>query len=446
MKPLSILLVFAGLFYFSTIRAQINPTNNIIGVDITLPQNSTYTYDSALISCYNFGTRQIGLHFLWKSGLETTPGVFTFTNLDIANAYYPYFNVQVDLNIDPIETNILELPTDLVNRTFDDIVVIDRFKILLDSVFNHIPDLQLSSLVIGSEIDAYLGTDQAKWTQYITFYREVAAYAKSLRPGLKVACEAMFTGLTGSAATYLQALNSNSDYIGVSYYPINNDFTVKSPTVAASDFSVVVDLYPAKPIFFYQLGYPSSSLCNSSEDKQAKFIEQVFQSWDTYHENIKMIDFTWLHDWSAEAVNYWSDYYGISDTAFIGFLGSIGLRNWDGNGSDKQAFIELKCQAKQRGYNTLPINCEAGVTSINNSDQISIFPNPAQTKLKIELPSDLKNFHLTIYNQFGQIEKSVPDFNNSNTGIDVSNLPNGLYFIVLHHSDRQISRKFLIDK
>jgi hypothetical protein len=446
MKLLSVLLFFAALLYTSITRAQINPTNNIIGIDITLPQNSTYTYDSAFISCYNFGTRQIGLHFLWKSGIETTPGVFSLSNLDIANIYYPYFNVQVDLNIDPIETNILELPTDLVNYAFDDIVVINRFKILLDSVFHHIPNLQISSLVIGSEVDGYLGTDPVKWTQYTTFYREVATHAKSLRPGLNVACEAMYTGLTGSAATYLQALNSYSDYIGVSYYPINENFTVKPAAVVASDFSNVVGLYPAKPIFFYQLGYPSSPLCNSSEDQQAKFIEQVFQSWDTYHENIKMIDFTWLHDWSAETVNYWSDYYGISDTAFLGFLGSIGLRNWEENGSDKQAFIELECQAKQRGYHALPINCESGVTSFISNDQITMFPNPAQTKLTIELPSDLQNFHLTIYNQFGQIETVSQNIHDRTINIDVSDLPNGLYFIVLHHSDQQISQKFLIDK
>jgi hypothetical protein len=432
----------------TTVKAQITPTNNIISIDITLPQNASYTYDSAFINCYNIGMRQIGLHFLWKSGLEATPGIYSLSTLDIANLYYPYFNVPVDLNIDPIETNVLELPSDLTSYVFSDTVVINRFKILLDSVFNHIPDLQLSSLVIGSEVDGYLGTDSAKWAQYTTFYSAVSAYAKTLRPGLKVACEAMYPGLTGASSIYLQTLNSYSDYIGVSYYPLNSNFTVKPASVVAIDFSNLVSLYPSKPIYFYQLGYPSSSSCNSSETKQAQFIDQVFQSWDTYSSNIKMIDFTWLHDWSSATVNYWSTYYGISDTAFLGFLGSIGLRNWSGNGTDKQAYKELECETKQRGYNTLNINCTTGISELSNNENnpIALFPNPVKNILHIQMSFDLENAEIKIYNQLGQIKKRISNINNRNISIETVDLSNGLYVIVLQNGDRQLNRKFIINK
>lgn len=441
-------IIIIGLFFTTIAKAQITPTNNIISVDITLPQNTNYTYDSAFTNCYNIGMRQIGLHFLWKSSLEAAPGIYTFSNLDIANLYYPYFNIPVDLNIDPIETNVLELPSDLASYVFSDTVVINRFKILLDSVFNHIPNLQLSSLVIGSEVDGYLGTDSAKWAQYTTFYSVISAYAKTLRPGLKVACEAMYPGLTGASSIYLQALNYYSDYIGVSYYPLNYNFTVKPVTVVATDFSNVVSLYPSKPIYYYQIGYPSSSSCNSSETQQAQFVAQVFQSWDTYSANIKMIDFTWLHDWSTATVNYWSTYYGISDTAFLGFLGSIGLRNWNGNGTDKQAYIELQCQAKQRGYNSLPITCTNGIPDQSNkaNNLIHIFPNPIQDKLNIEIPVDLKNTEIKIYNQLGQIEKSISNISSKNISIETLDLSNGLYFIVLQNGDKQVHGKFILSK
>lgn len=70
-------IALVGLLYSWPVKAQITPTNNIISVDITLPQNTSYTYDSAFINCYNLGMRQVGLHFLWKSSLEASPGVYT---------------------------------------------------------------------------------------------------------------------------------------------------------------------------------------------------------------------------------------------------------------------------------------------------------------------------------------------------------------------------------
>ncbi len=438
---INILLV---LLLFSTLKAQISPINNVIGIDITLPQNPSYTYDSAFIYSYQLGMRQIGLHFLWKSSIETSPRVYNLSFLDIANIYYPAINVPVDLNIDPIETNVLELPTDIALLSFTDTIVINRFKTLLDSIFIHIPNLELSSLVIGSEIDAYLGTDSALWAQYTSFYSIVSAYAKTLRPGLKVSCEATFPGLIGASSEYIQLLNVYSDIIGVSYYPLNGDFTVKPTNIVATDFSNIVRLYPYKPIYYYQLGYPSSSQCNSSEIKQSEFISQVFQSWDTFANNIKMIDFTWLHDWSPDAVNYWSSYYGISDTSFLAFIGSIGLKNW--NGTDKQSYNELKCQAKQRGYNALSIICTNDIDIYNNNDFINIYPNPVLNELNIEYPFDIINTEIKMYNQLGQIEKDITDIKTRNIKIETSNLSNGLYFIIIQNGCTQIIRKIIIDK
>jgi hypothetical protein len=364
--------------------------------------------------------------------------------LDFANLYYPnnsHFDIPVDLNIDPVETNHEELPSDISGLAFDNPVIINRFKILLDSIFKHIPDLQLSSLVIGSEIDAYLGTDSGKWGQYITFYAAVSAYARTLRPGLKVSCEAQFAGLTTNASDYLQKLNQYSDIIGVSYYPLYGDFTVKQPVSVASDFDNIVNQYPSKPIFFYQAGYPSAQLCNSSETLQAEFIRQVFQNWDAHSDNIKMIDFTWLHDWSEEAVKTWASYYGLNDSVFLAFIGSIGLRYWDGNGCDKASFKELQCQAKQRGYNNLNIDCSTGIAEQdNNIDGITIFPNPSCGKINVNIPEKAR--HLQIINSVGEIIKSFEI--NGEEKITAVIAANGIYTIIIS-ADRQIlAKKFVV--
>ncbi len=405
---------------------QITPDKNIICVDVNVPQNASYTYDSAFVASKNLGMTQTGLFFTWAS-IETSPGVFDFSYLDIANIYYPAYNTSVDLTIAPIATNHLEVPADLASYPMDNPIVINRFKILLDSIFAHIPSLQLSSLEIGSEVDVYLGSDSAKWTQYTNFYSSVSAYAKSLRVNVKVACEVTFDGLTGSSSNFVQTLNTFSDLIAVSYYPLNSDFTVKPVSIIPADFAQIIELYPSKPIYFTQFGYPSSAVCNSSNELQSQFIQQTFASWDQYASNIKMIDFTWMHDLSPETISYYSTYYGIADTKFLNFLGSIGLRTYAGSGIDKPAYNELICQANRRGYNN--INC---VTSIDNNTLepgFKIFPNPANNILFLEFNKSTNAIsEIKIANAFQQevYDKKVTGYQ---TSLDISGLAAGAYFV-----------------
>jgi hypothetical protein len=367
--------------------------------------------------------------------------------MDIANYYYPLHNMPVDLTITPIHTNNLEVPSDLTTVAFNSPIMINRFKALLDSIKAHTPNLVLSSLVIGSEHDVYMGTNATLWSQYTTFYDSVSVYAKTLWPGLKVATELTFTGIT-TLNTFAQTLNTNSDYIGVSYYPLNNDFTVKSVSTIPTDFATLVGLYPSKPICFYQYGYPSSTTCNSSEALQAQFITQTFSTWDNYSSNVKLIDFTWLHDLDTAAVNFYGTYYGITDTVFLEYLHTLGLRNWSGSGTDKAAFEELQCQAKQRGYNNININCTTGIAdaSSNGNYFISIFPNPAQNELTIVVPFNLLNAEIKICNPLGQIEEYISNIDTDKINIETSNLSNGIYLIVLQNGDRQLISKFIINK
>ncbi|MBA3704547.1 MAG: hypothetical protein H0W84_01190, partial [Bacteroidetes bacterium] len=131
--------LIALLFQISITQAQITPANNVIAVDVNQPQNASYTYDTAFAACYNLGMREIGISFPWTN-LETSPGIFDFTYLDIANYYYPAHSISVDLTIAPINTNVKSVPSDLSSINFDNTIMINRFKKLLDSIFKHIPN------------------------------------------------------------------------------------------------------------------------------------------------------------------------------------------------------------------------------------------------------------------------------------------------------------------
>jgi hypothetical protein len=317
--------------------------DRILAIDITSAADNDY--ESAFRRGKDVGMQEVGLFFNWNA-IESDPAVYENANLAIANMYYPHRDTTVSLTIAPIHTNKKVVPDDLRKTPFNDPTMIRRFTEMLDWVFTQIPDLELRSLVIGSEMDVYLGSDEDQWQQYRTFYREVRNHLREKHPNLPVAAEATFEGLTGYAQDQMKELNEYSDIIGVSYYPLE-DFTVKDPSFVAFDFSTLTELYD-KPIYFYQLGYPSSPLLDSSETKQSEFIREVFTAWDVYESQIKLIDFTWLHDLSQEAVRENEQFYGMTDDRFAAFLGSLGLRTYDG--TDKEAFKTLQEEAEKRGW------------------------------------------------------------------------------------------------
>jgi hypothetical protein len=303
----------------------------VLSIDITISSNNDYDYAFALAQ--SAGAEDTSLSLQWDD-LEPTPGQYGSDPnwLEIANTFYPSQNVAISLTLAPIDTNNLRLPEDLEEKSFADPEVIERFKRLLAYVFSQIPDLELSSLAIGNEIDAYLLTDEQRWRDYQTFFREVSSYAKSLRPDLVVGSKVTFGGL-GVAGEFITDLNTYADAVMLTYYPLEADFTVKHPDIVSSNFDKVVQTFPDKPIYILEAGYPSSSVLNSSEEKQAEFIRAVFRAWDEHAAQIKLVSFTWLHDVSPESLEFFATYYRMNDKKFLAFIATLGLRTWLNMGS-----------------------------------------------------------------------------------------------------------------
>jgi hypothetical protein len=305
-------------------------------------------YDRSFALAQEAGMQVTSLSLAWDE-LETSTERYGMTPnfLEIANAFYPSQGVAISLTLAPIDTNNLRLPEDLKEKSFADPELIERFKRLLDYVFLQIPNLELSCLVIGNEIDAYLLDNEQRWQEYQIFFREVSSYAKSLRPNLVVGTKVTFSGLE-LAADFIRDLNAYTDVVMLTYYPLDADFTVRNPDEVATDFDEIVEAFPNKPIFILEAGYPSSSLLNSSEEKQAEFIRAVFNAWDKHVAQIKLVSFTWLHDVSPDELEFFASYYQTDDEKFLAFIASLGLRTFVGEA--KQAYDVLKEETEARGW------------------------------------------------------------------------------------------------
>lgn len=174
----AVLLILLSLFAFTT-HAQLPKGDRILAWKVDMTENNRFdcAYTYAQTACIE------SIHFAFSWNLmEPTIGAFDQTFLDntlgISDAYFTALGIQLELNLPAMNTVTKDVPEDLLDVAFDDPIMINRFQILLDTVFGRLPNLELSALNIGNESDIYMGTDEAQYNAYKTFLDAVVPYAK----------------------------------------------------------------------------------------------------------------------------------------------------------------------------------------------------------------------------------------------------------------------------
>ena len=321
------------------------PAMRRLGIDVQPTKDGDY--DEAIHIAKEGGAQVVSLSFNWED-IETAPNVYGNPNLSIANSYYPAQDVQVQLSIRPLDTNGPHVPIDLRDLPYDSPVVIARFDKMVDFVLSQISDVSLASLGIGNEVDAPLGADARKWAQYRRFFEAVRAHIKAKHAGLPIGVSTTFAGATGAIRSSVKALNAATDWVMITYYPLNGDFTAKDPAVVTRDFDRLTHLYAGRKIAFVEAGYPSGGACESSESKQAEFVRRVFRAWDAHATQIPFLSFSWLSDKSPDDVERFTHYYAMDSAPFREYLQTLGMRTYEGK--SKRSFETWKSEAKSRGW------------------------------------------------------------------------------------------------
>ena len=306
-------------------------------------------FDSAFIVARQAGIQVTELSFPWDM-IETAPGTYVDPSGYLsATQFYGANNVQLILGIAVINTVKRTAPAYLATYDFDDPEFIAAFKSLMDWLMEHIPaGVTVPAISIGNEVDLYLDGDE--WDKYRTFYQEVVAYMKTAWPGHKYGVKTtVMSGVMGEERTRIQQLNQYSDVIMLNYYPQDDSFHVFEPEMVHQNFVELLSVFRGKQIWFTEVGYQSGyKYCRSSRTLQGHFYHELFKAWDTFNANVRCINVNWLHDQPAEQVQEWTQYYGLSDPAFIEFLSTLGLRNYDN--TDKPAWLQLLEETKVRGW------------------------------------------------------------------------------------------------
>ncbi len=304
-------------------------------------------FDKAFAVAQSVGVKVIELPILWDD-YEPNPGKYIESWLPVANEFYPKNGTKISLSLNPIDTNVVRLPEDLKNKSFNDPVVIERYKSFVNFVASQMLNSDIFVVAIGNEIDIYLGDSEKRWQEYIEFYNAVAPYVREKFPKAVVGSKITFGGVV-DFNDRVKLINNHADAVLVTYYPFEKGGSImRNPATVHDDFKLITELYPNKKIYLTEIGYPSGAPNGSSEAKQAEFVRESFSAWDTYSSRIPFLNFVWLHDKSPEDVSEFQKYYGLKDEGFASYLGTLGLRTYDGK--DKPAFVELRKAVKDRGW------------------------------------------------------------------------------------------------
>ena len=177
-------ILLSGFVFFFTIhfsQAQISKGDRILAWQVDMTE--TADYDAAFAFAQEACMESIHVAVAW-SNVEPEVGIFDSEYiagiLDVMNLYYPFTGTKVELQFAPTNTTTREVPLGLETTDFSDPAMIDEFKRALDTLFAHIPDVQLSALNIGNETDILFGEEASKYEDYKTFLDAVIPHAKSL--------------------------------------------------------------------------------------------------------------------------------------------------------------------------------------------------------------------------------------------------------------------------
>lgn len=269
--------------------------------------------------------------------------------LHVANLVLPDERMGATVTLDALDVGGPRAPADLASLPLDDAALAARYDSLTDYALDQLPDTNVTALFFASNVDVALGDDVGKHAAFATFVTRAAAHVHASRPRLKVGFVVTASGAIAAKERFAAAWAA-SDVIGVTYLPVDAAAQVRPVATVAADLDALAAALPAgKSIVLREVGYPTAPACGGSPAAQAAFVSAVFSSWDRHADRFSVVTVRELVDSDAATAAALAQRYARSDSAFLGFLGSLGLAGERGR-QPKPGLGTLIGEARARGF------------------------------------------------------------------------------------------------
>ncbi|MBI5706557.1 MAG: hypothetical protein HZC36_06160 [Armatimonadetes bacterium] len=248
------------------------------------------------------------------------------------------------LTINTLDTIKRRLPKDLMDKSWDDPVLTERWEKFLAEITPKLGKRVLW-VSLGNEVDGYLNSRPGEVAGYKRFLARGRAIIRKIRPDIGVGVTVMCLE-SQKSPNLASLLQENTDVCIFTYYPSGAGPTANNPSIWASQFDFMLGIAGNRPLLLQEIGYPASEKAGSSPEKQAEFIGEVFRQLDRHTARIPLAAFFMQSDFPASLMHVLESYYGISDPGFLAFLGSLGLK--DAKGQPRPAWKVFEEAVRKR--------------------------------------------------------------------------------------------------
>ncbi len=335
--------ILLGLLAFGLhgLNEQAKGSNCLLGlaVNVTATGGAKELIDS-IVEEKKLGCKLMASSVKWGD-LEASPSVIKIDKLrnDLANA--SNFGFTPVLTLQTIDTNNRTLPPDLMAEPFDSPKMLGRLEALMDAVANVLPKGP-GPVMLGNEVDAYLLGHPSEVRAYETFLHSARKRLKEKRPGTSVGVTTMF-GTMAANLSLVRELQDGMDLVAMTYYPLGANFQVLLVSDVGKHFGTMVQFCGNRKLYVQEAGYPAAPLLNSSEEKQAKFVDALFDTMKRQESRLYGVSYFLSIDFSDKLVDTFVKYYGLSADTFRAYLATLGLK--DQFGTPRLAWPEFKKRA-----------------------------------------------------------------------------------------------------
>lgn len=321
-----------------------NPNEHgIVGLVINASNNdfSFENFRADAVAARQGGVRASHAYLTWGD-IETAPGEYDWTVPELLIDTLALEGIRMSAVVDFIHTSVPgKVPADLEGVGFDDARYIERASAFAVALAEHFAG-QLDYLMLGNEINIYLAQQPQQVEPYLAAYRAMYTAAKQAQPALPVGTVLAFHEMMRAGDYQLLQRFKVGDFLAYTYYPHAPGFRYDGPT---DGFGEVLDAMMAQsgetPFIVVENGWATSATLGGSEESQAEYIRNGFQALEARRGAVERLIWYGLHDGERQlceqgGLSFFEQGFdpgtlGESWEAFVEYLCTLGMRNFDGS-------------------------------------------------------------------------------------------------------------------
>ena len=269
---------------------------------------------------------------LW-SELEPDSGEYQVGTLRQSALILNSLGLAVYVNVRVLDTNQRAFPGYLAGVPMGSPRLQARLDALVDTVFASLVGVNLLSVSLGNEVDAYFALNPGELDAWKDLFVRERGRIRGRLPGLPVGC-CTISPLENPRAWVGDTLNAYTDLRIYTHYPFlsGSDFTHRAPAGLEADLDAMAAHGPGATLWALQeIGYSSSPVNGSSEAAQADFVRRFRAYMKTSNRSSLQFAQWFLYtDFPQDLVDTLLVYYGASSPGFAAYLKNLGLRRSDG--------------------------------------------------------------------------------------------------------------------